>query len=330
MGKIKWGIIGLGSIAKKFASNLRDRDDAIIVAVGSRSRDKAAKFAEQYGAAHHYGSYEALIENKDIDIVYIATPHSHHYENVMMCLDAGVNVLCEKAFAVNSSQVKKMVDKARKKNIFLMEGMWSRFNPAILAAKKEVESGTIGQLKAVKADFCFHFPYNLDSRLCKKDLAGGALLDIGIYPIFLSYLMFGRPVRMNVEAEYFPNGTDKNLVMLFDYENGEEAILNCSLQYFSPCDGYFYGDEGCIRLDGRWHEAISFTRFSKSMDLPVTKGFGNRALSFHFEIDEVHECLNEGLKESQKWTLQNSLDMMEILDSVRKEIGLDYGEIESV
>lgn len=330
MEKIKWGIIGLGSIAGKFAKDLWESNDCEIYAVASRNLEKADAFAAKFGAKKAFGSYKEMLNETSIDIIYIATPHSHHYENTMMCLEAGFNVLCEKAFAINQLQVQKMVAKAKEKNVFLMEGMWSRFNPTILAAKKDIEDGMIGNPLAVKADFCFHYPFDESSRLIDKKRAGGALLDIGIYPIFLSYLIFGKPVRMNVEAEYFPNGADKNLVILFDYENGEEAILNASLQYFSPCDGFIYGDKGCIRLHGRWHEATSYTRFVKSMDDAVTKDFGNRPLSFKYEIDEVNACIRRGLKQSEKWSWKNSLELMAILDSVRKQIGLDYNELESL
>ncbi len=330
MDNIKWGIIGLGGIAKKFASHLKETEGGVLHAAASRSKEKANQFAKDFDALYAYDSYEALLQNKEIDIIYIATPHSHHYENTLMCLNAGFNVLCEKAFALNVDQVKAMIEKAKEKNLFLMEGMWSRFNPTILAAKTEIENGAIGNLKAVKADFCFHFDYNLESRLINKNLAGGALLDIGIYPIFLSYLFFGKPVRMHVDSEYFPNGVDKNLVMLFDYKDGEEAILNASLQYFSPCDGFLYGDKGCIRLHGRWHEATAYTKFRKSMEDPITVNFDKRALTFGYEIDEVHYCLRNGLKESRKWSWQNSIEIMEIMDDVRKYIHLDYGEIEKL
>lgn len=328
MKKIKWGIIGLGKIARKFAKDLHETPNALLYAVASRSEDKAQDFAKQFCAEKAYGSYEEMVQDQEIDIIYIATPHSHHYENVMLCINAGHNVLCEKAFAINQQQVQRMVEAAKEKDVFLMEGMWSRFNPVILDAKKDVEVGAIGNLQAIKADFCFHFPYDLNSRLCDKKLGGGALLDIGIYPVFLSYFMLGVPVRMNVEAEYYPNGTDKNLIMLFDYSDGREAILNCSLQYYSPCDGYFFGDEGCIRLDGRWHEATSYTRFNKSMDNPITKGYGSKPLSFKFEIEEVHESLRNDLKQSSKWTWENSIELMKVLDDVRNEIGLSYGDLE--
>ena len=156
------------------------------------------------------------------------------------------------------------------------------------------------------------------------------MLDIGIYPIFLSYLFLGKPVRMHVDSEFFPNGADKNLVMLFDYENGEEAILNASLQYYSPAEGFLYGSEGCIHIHGRFLESMAYTKFTKSEDDPEFNEFDERALTFGYEIDEVHECLRAGLKESTKWTLNNSIELMEILDEVRATIKLDYGEIEKV
>ncbi len=330
MKNIKWGLIGLGKIAAKFAQDLVETEGATIQAVASRNGSKAQAFAEEFKAECAYGSYEELINDKSLDVIYIATPHSHHYALVMRCLEAGQNVLCEKAFAINKRQVERMVAKAKEKQVFLMEGMWSRFNPAIIAARQDVEEGLIGKLRAVKADFCFNFPYDPESRLCNKELAGGSLLDIGIYPIFLAYFMLGKPVRMNVEAEYYPNGTDKNLIMLFDYADGSEAMLNCSLEYFSPCDGFFYGDEGCIRLNGRWHEASSYTRLVKSMDDPITKEYGERSLSFKYQIDEVNLCISERRQESDKWTWQNSIDLMEIMDAVRKEVGLDYGELETI
>jgi predicted dehydrogenase len=245
-------------------------------------------------------------------------------------MEAGFNVLCEKAFALNTAQVKAMIAKAKEKDVFLMEALWSRFNPAINAAKAEVNNGAIGNLKAIKADFCFRFDYDTSSRLVNKNLAGGALLDIGIYPIFLSYFFFGKPVRMYVDSEYYPNGADKNLVMLFDYENGEEAILNASLQYYSPSDGFLHGDEGSIQLHGRWHEAQAYTKFRKSFEDPDREEFGERSLTFGYEIDEVHECLGNGLKQSEKWTWQNSIEIMEIMDEIRGMIKLNYGEIEEL
>ncbi len=330
MDQIRWGIIGLGSIARKFAKDLVDNSGAELVAVASRNLDKAKSFADDFAVENAFASYKELMSFNGLDIIYIATPHSHHYDLTMACLEHGRNVLCEKAFALNTAQVRKMIDKAKEKNVFLMEGLWSRFNPAILAARQDVEEGKIGKLLAVKADFCFQYDYNLESRLVNKDLAGGALLDIGIYPIFLSYLFFGKPVRMHVDSEFYPNGADKNLVMLFDYAGGEEAILNASLQYFSPCDGFLYGEKGCIRLHGRWHEATAYTRFKKSMDDPETYEFGERALSFGYEIDHVNDCLHKNLLESPSWTWENSIEIMEIMDEIRQMISLDYGEIEAV
>lgn len=330
MGNLRWGIIGLGNIAGQFANDLNLVKGSELYAVASRSIDKAEAFKETHYAKVAYGSYEELLADSEVDIIYIATPHSHHYQNTLMCLEAGKHVLCEKAFAVNTAQVKAMINKAKEKNLFLMEAMWSRFNPTIQAVKEDIDNGLIGKPLAVKADFCFYFDYNTSHRLIAKELAGGSLLDIGIYPIFLSYLMFGKPVRMYVDSEYFPNGVDKNVVMLFDYENGEEAILNSSLQYFSPGDAFIYGDKGSIRINGRWHESDGFTRYEKSYDNPLTTKFNIIGKGYSYEIMECERCVMEGKIQSDLWTWQNSIDIMEIMDEIRGMMGMDYGEIENL
>lgn len=330
MKEIKWGILGLGNIADQFASDLGMVEGSMLYAVASRSAEKAEAFKQKHGAVHAFGSYEEMMEDKAIDIIYIATPHSHHYQNTLMCLDAGFHVLCEKAFAVNANQVRAMISKAREKQLFLMEALWSRFNPTLRAVKEDVESGLIGRPLAVKADFCFYFDYNTSHRLVAKELAGGSLLDIGIYPIFFSYLFFGKPYRMYVDSEYFPNGVDKNLVMLFDYEGGEEAVLGSSLQYYSPGDAFIYGDKGSIRVDGRWHESDSYTRYEKSYENPTKRSFDIHGKGYTYEIEECMVCIRGGRLESSLWSWENSIELMEIMDDIRREINLNYGDIEKL
>ncbi|MFS4447213.1 Gfo/Idh/MocA family protein [Maribacter sp. 2307UL18-2] len=320
--EIRWGIVGPGNIAHSFAKNLRMVNGGRLTAVASRNFDRASSFAAEYGAAHVYGSYQELFESDVVDVLYIATPHTSHCELTLQALRHKKAVLCEKPMGINKQEVDRMVSAAKEGDVFLMEALWSRFNPAIRKVKQLIEEGVIGKLEYLYADFGF---YALDrdekGRLLNPDLAGGSLLDIGIYPIFLSYLFFGMPKHIKASSRFHTTGVEMQTSMLFEYQNGQ-ALLYSGLTSKSEMKAEISGQEGTLFLHPRWHEAQGYSLEKENelthVDLPtVGKGYSH-------EIEEVQECLRAGKKESDRWSLQNSQDLVALLDAVRKETGITF------
>jgi len=318
-----WGIIAPGRIAHKFAQDLQHVAGAKLVAVASRDLGRAQTFAAQYQAPQAYGSYEAILAGSHLDVVYIASPHTGHCAQTTLCLNAGVAVLCEKPFAMNTPEVEKMVELARTKKVFLMEALWSRFMPTILKTRELIETGAIGKLIGVKADFGFKAPFDPQTRTFNKDLGGGALLDIGIYPLFLSYVALGMPTQITASAVFGPTGIDESTAMSLQYANGAFAFLDCTFMAKTPCEGFVFGEKGFIKINTRWHE-------SKSLMLELYDGttqlfdFDRPTFGYDYEAAHVGECLHQGLTQSPVWTLDDSLNLMTLLDNVRSEIGLAY------
>lgn len=321
----RWGILGLGRIAHKFAQDLLTVPDATLLAVASTDQQRANDFAAQYGAIHAFGSYESLLTCPDIDVVYVATPHVNHYENTLMLLNGGLPVLCEKPFAMNSQQVAEMVDIARTKRVFLMEALWSRFMPTILKAKELIDAGAIGNVQMLKADFGFKASFHPEGRLFKKALGGGALLDIGIYPLFLAYLIMGRPQTIKASAVTGTTGTDEQCSMVLTYSGGKMATLDCTLTAKTDCVGLIYGDEGMIRIHGRFHESEVVSLEYDGQE-PQLFGFSRSTHGYEYEIQHVGQCLVNSHTESPLWSLTDSVALMELLDRVRQEAGIWYSE----
>lgn len=321
---INWGIIGLGKIARHFVNDLKLVSNAKLHAVASRSEAKAKDFATEFGASHAFGSYDDLMSCPDLDVVYIATPHIKHCENTLMCLKNKIPVLCEKPFAMNSSEVKKMIDTARANDTFLMEAIWTRFLPNTMRIVELIESGIIGDLVSLKADFGFKATVNLEGRLYNKALGGGSLLDIGIYPLFLAQLLFGNPQEIKAFAQIGETGVDENCSMLLKFSDTQHAILDSTIVNHTPTVAYIYGTKGRIKIHRRWHEADSFTLFELDKE-PKQFSFDHEgAKGYKFEAEHVMKCLQEGKKESNLLPLSFSMDLMNLLDRVREEIGLVY------
>lgn len=322
--RIKWGIIGLGKIANKFAEDLQLSENAILYGVASRNRDKAKLFGEKYGAIAYFGSYRELVEHSEIDVVYVATPHAFHFENTMMCLKNDKAVLCEKPMGMDVDEVRKMIEEAKSRNLFLMEGLWTRFIPATGQLMKLLEEKAIGDVIAVRADFGFKGDLNLESRVYDKTLGGGSLLDIGIYPIYLSLLVLGVPSDMKVMARMTETGVDSHCTMLFDYGNSEKAILESTIEADTPTEAYIYGSKGTIRLHSRFHHTRKITLIRDGNEKVFDIGYvGN---GYSHEIEEVNACLLAGDKESMRLPLRTSLELMMLIDRVKKEIGLSYDD----
>ncbi len=320
---IRWGILGLGRIAHKFAEDLVTLPDAQLVAVASTSQARANEFAAQYGAAHAFGNYEALLTVADLDVVYVATPHVDHHQNVLMLLRGGKAVLGEKPFGMDAGQVQEMVHTARTQGVFLMEALWSRFMPHLQQAHHWVESGAIGKIVQLKADFGFAAPFDPAGRLFNKQLGGGSLLDIGIYPLFLSYLMLGNPSGMKASATFGQTAVDEQCGMVLTYDSGAMAVLDCTLLAKTDCVGIIYGTEGTIRIHSRFHEAKTVTLEQTGHD-PKIVTFDRMTHGYTYEAEHVMDCLTAGRSESVLWSLDDSVALMNLLDAVRAEAGIMY------
>ncbi|MEM6814166.1 MAG: Gfo/Idh/MocA family oxidoreductase [Bacteroidota bacterium] len=320
--KIKWGILGLGKIATKFAQDLQLSDTSILQGVASRDLVKAQEFGEKFSAVRHYGSYEALADDPDVDAIYIATPHVFHFENTMMCLKHGKAVLCEKPMGINTLQVQAMVEEARSRNLFLMEGMWTRFIPATEKLMELQVSKAIGDVQYLTADFGFKAPYDPEGRLFNKQLGGGSLLDVGIYPIYLSLLTLGVPKDIKAMARMTDTGVDGYCSMLLDYDNRAQANLASSILADTPVEAFIYGSEGKIKVHRSFHHSNKVSVYKSGneevFEIPYQ---GN---GYYHEIEAVNGCLANGDTESSKFPLQSSLNLMAIIDQVKKEIGLEY------
>ncbi|WP_405381881.1 Gfo/Idh/MocA family protein [Maribacter sp. LLG6340-A2] len=319
---IKWGIVGAGNIAHSFSKDLALVEGGTLVSVASRSLEKAQAFANEYGAPNAYGSYEELFKSNTVDVLYIATPHTSHAELSIAAMKYGINVLCEKPIGVNKGQVKEMFQVARTQNVFLMEALWSRFNPTIKKVKELVDNGTIGDIGYLHADFAF---YALDrdenGRLLNPSLAGGSLLDIGIYPIFLSYLLLGMPKDIKASAHFYKTGVEMQVSMIFDYESSQ-ALLYSGLNSNSEMKAQIAGSKGSIFIHPRWHETTGYT-LEIDGDSTVNE-VGKLGKGYTHEIEEVHSCLQAGKKESSLWSHQNSLDLIEIMDIVRNKTDIVF------
>lgn len=321
--KIRWGIVGLGKIANTFAQDLMLVEDAVLSAVASRSLEKAEDFSKKYGSPKTFSDYQSLINSDLVDVVYIATPHTQHREWTLACLEAGKAVLCEKPTGINEGEVLQMIQKAQEKKVFYMEGLWSRFNPTIQDCLARIKNKEIGKTAYIKADFGFYaLDRPLDSRTVNLDLAGGSLLDIGIYPIFLSYLIMGMPKQIKTSAQFYEKtGAEIQISMLFEYEKGM-AMLYSGLVSNTECVAQISGDKGHITIDARWHESQGYTLVSEGASRIITlPTVGN---GFTPEINEVHRCIKAGKIESELWSHQNSLDLIRILDWVRKDSKIEF------
>lgn len=323
MKKVKWGIMGPGGISRKFAADLIQSDQAELVAVGSRTPGKAAIFAEEFQIPRSYDSYEQFVQDEDIEIVYIGTLHPAHKECVLLCLQAGKAVLCEKPFTMDAQETEELIQVARENDTFLMEAMWTRYLPPIVQARKWIEEGRIGKVNMLTANFGFDVGWAPESRLLNKKLGGGALLDAGIYPVSFASMIFGQqPASIMSSAHIGETGVDERFSALFSYEDGQTAQLNAAARLRMANDAYIYGTEGYIHVPN-----FVFGR-SASLHCPGSDPIefkDERTLNgYIFEAEEAMNCLREGRKESQVMPLNETYHIMQTLDALRKQWGLEY------
>lgn len=325
---IKWGIIGVGKIAEKFATDLKSVKNAQLHAVASSSSlERAQDFANRYNAPFAYDSYENIFQTPDLDAIYIATPHTLHADNTLLCLKHKIPVLCEKPFAMNLKQVQEMVESARKNDTFLMEAMWTRFIPAINKTLELIKEGAIGQVRNIQADFGFNAPFLPEKRLLNPNLGGGALLDIGIYPAYLSLLILGYPSEVKAISNFGSTGIDETTSFILDFKNEATANLSCTLRSRTRTEALIYGEKGYIHIEGRFMEAKKITLYVTDQK-PVKFNFPRKTFGYNFEIEEVNECLRAGKKESDKMPLTMSVKLISLLDEIREKAGIFYDGID--
>ncbi|SFL80307.1 Predicted dehydrogenase [Paenibacillus sp. 1_12] len=321
--KIRWGILGPGGIANTFANELLHLPDAQIVAVGSRSQERADSFAAKHNIPHAYGSYDALIADPNVDIVYVATPHSEHKDNVLASLLAGKAVLCEKAFTVNASELEELILIARENKVFLMEAMWTRYLPAIHKVREWLASGVIGDVNMVDVRFGNRTKLNPTSRLFNPALAGGALLDVGIYCVsFISMIMGRPPSTIHSVARIGTTGVDEEFSALFGYEGRQMANLMAGLRLKTKHEAIIYGTDGEIRIPKFWEAKTAvLSVYGKQEERFEDCG---KAIGYMYEAAEAMRCLQQGKIESDIMPLDESLAIMRTLDALRGDWGMKY------
>ncbi|RED48233.1 Gfo/Idh/MocA family protein [Seonamhaeicola aphaedonensis] len=319
---INWGIIGLGSIAHKFAKDLLTIEGANLLAVASRTQEKANEFALQYNATRAYSSYEALAHDQNIDAVYIATPHALHKENTLLFLEHGIAVLCEKPFAMNSEEVSEMISKAKENNVLLMEALWTYFLPHYRYVVNLLKNETYGKLLKIEADFGFYRAFDNNARLFNKSLGGGSLLDIGIYPIFVALSTLGIPDNIEAVATFFENGADSTCQMKFHYENNVTASLQSSLIEDTPTEATFYCENGILKINTMFHQPSTVTITTEAKK--ETIDFEYSTIGYNYEVLHFNQLLREGKTESNVMTFEFSKNLIKLLDKVRNIIDLEY------
>ncbi len=320
---INWAILGTGRIAEKFAIGLKVVSNANLYAVGSRSIDSARDFAQKFEIPKFYGSYIDLVNDPHVDVVYIASPHVFHYEHTLLCLNAGKAVLCEKPFAMNAQQVEEMIALARAKNLFLMEALWTRFLPTIEKIESLIVDDKIGDIIFLQSDFGFKADYDPTWRLFNKKLGGGSLLDIGIYPVFISLLLLGMPSEIISTAQIGPTGVDESMSVIFKYPKGAIAALSSTFMAHTPTETNICGTKGRIRIHRMWHTPTYLTYTSNNGETQEFH-FQYQANGYEYEAQEVTNCLLNQITESSKWSLSHSQKLISLLDTIRKQWGLEY------
>jgi predicted dehydrogenase len=322
MSNFSWGILGPGGIAQAFAKDLTFIEGHTIGAVGSRSITNAQSFANTFGGTA-YGSYEELVADSSIDAIYVATPHPAHHDNVIMALNAGKPVLCEKPFAVNAKQAQAMVDAAAKNEVALMEAMWARFLPHYAKVREIVASGVLGPILSIHADHGQRLADQGIARLVDPQLAGGAILDLGIYPISFAHMILGNPSSITSTAVMTDRGVDAQTSMIFNYDNGAQAVLTTTMIEQTPCRAVVAGLHGWLEIDRTFYNPASMRVILN--DGSVTEypsaytGHGLRE-----QAESFKQIVQSGAVESKVLTWKDTVDIMKSMDTVRSQIGLKY------
>ena len=312
---VRWGILGTGGIASTFVTDLRLADSGVAVAVGSRSQGSADRFADKFAIANRHASYESLVADPDVDVIYVATPHPMHHDNAILALQAGKHVLVEKPFTMNAAEAREIVRVARERGLFAMEAMWTRFLPHVAIIRDWLARGVLGDVVTVTADHGQWFAEDAGFRLFAPELGGGALLDLGVYPVSFASMVLGTPSRIVSMSDPAFTGVDAQTSMLFGYDSGAQAVLTCTLRAKSPTRAAIVGSDARIEVEGDFYAPAAVTLVPRSGDpTRVASVHGGRGL--RYEADEVARRLAAGDVESPLMPLDETISIMETMDKV--------------
>ena len=313
--RLRWGILGTGGIAGTFAADLRLTGSGVAVAVGSRSQGSADRFADKFGIARRHASYESLTADPDVDVVYVATPHPMHRDNALLALRAGKHVLVEKPFTMNAAEARDIAGEARKRGLFAMEAMWTRFLPHTAVIRDWLARGVLGDVVTVTADHGQWFAEDPGFRLFAPELGGGALLDLGVYPVSFASMVLGTPSRIVSLSDPAFTGVDAQTSMLFGYDSGAQAVLTCTLRAKSPTRAAIVGSDGRIEVEGDFYAPAAVTLVPRN-GAPTRVASVHEGRGLRHEADEVARRLAAGDVESPLMPLDETISIMETMDTV--------------
>jgi predicted dehydrogenase len=321
---VRWGIIGTGQIAKKFAIGLEFAPGAKLVAIGSRNQANADAFGDQFNVPNRYDSYADLANDPEVDVVYVATPHPDHRDSTILCLNAGKHVLCEKPFAMNAAETREMIDAARSNNRFLMEAMWTRFRPVMCKVRELIAEDAVGEIQLVTANIGWKSRFDAEFRLYNPVLGGGALLDGGVYPVSFVSMVLGAPDTVTGVATLGESNVDEQATISLHHPSGAVAAVGITIRANPVSLGMIVGTKGTILIDHDFHKPESFSLLVPGQEpqkfaLPLTEGNG-----YQFEAIEVMRCLREGLTESPVMPLDESLTIVETMETLLRDWGVKY------
>ncbi|MGV6815836.1 MAG: Gfo/Idh/MocA family protein [Thiotrichales bacterium] len=354
--EVRWGVMGTGMVARQVAACFEWADNASLVAVGSRTQKSADAFAASNKIPRAYGSYEALLADDDIDVIYVATPHHRHRDDCLMCFSHGKAVMCEKPFSLDRDEAIEIVEAARAQGRFCMEAMWARFFPVVQAVKKHIDDGDIGEVIELKADFGYPTPYDPENRFFNLKKGGGALLDRGVYLLSLAQLLLGKHASVESTAEIGATGVDETSSYLLRYDSGAVANLSATLMGYGTNEAVISGTKGKIRLHAPFFQPASYSiqqqdghlqpaaapgpmpkagkvsqRLRRAMMPLIDKLSGAKVIrqpysgmGYQFELIEVSRCIADGLTESPLMPLDDTLQIMQVMDDIRDQSGLNF------
>lgn len=324
---IRWGLMATGGIARTFAADLAHVPDATLVAVGSRTQESADAFGAEFDVPRRHSSYQALADDPEVDVVYISTPHPYHHDATLLALRAGKAVLCEKPFAMDHASASEMVEVARSAGTLLVEAMWMRFLPTMVRVREILAAGMLGDLVYLTAEHGQWFADDPGFRLFAPSLGGGALLDLGVYPISLAHMVLGTPSRITAVSDPAFTGVDRTTSAILQYDSGAHAVLTTSLAGASNNPAAIYGTQARLELDGWFYTPTSFRVVSRDNEVleSYTPPVGGRGMEH--EAVEVGRCLRTGMTESPMMPLDETLAVMATIDEIRRQIGLDHSAL---
>jgi predicted dehydrogenase len=323
LSELSWGILGAGGIAKAFVRDCQ-KVGIDIAAVGSRTQQTADAFATEMGIATAHASYQSLVDDPNLDVIYIATPHPMHVANALLAIQAGKHVLVEKPFTLNAKQAQSIKDAAAAKGLFAMEAMWTRFLPSMLAVEGVVAAGGIGEVRAIQADHSQFLPYERAPRLHEPELGGGALLDLGIYPVSFVHRLLGEPTEIVARATLTDLGVDEIVSAIMTFESGAQASIQSGFMAAGANTATVIGSKGRIELDRVWYNNTSFTVFDQRGSATERYETKIDSRGMQFQALEVERCVAAGLLQSDRMSLDESIQIMTVLDEIRRQIGVSY------